>query len=142
MKGTFNGYDPELGQKFLAESGGFVIGRAKSSPKKSEAQAIEEYSREHRRAPDVQQLHDWMTSQPSAPESQEENEEDSKAERLAGQKKMMGRAVQNVQMQARSMGVALGALSANKILEMAASGKLPEMSSVEALRKMVKQMGG
>lgn len=75
MKGTFKGYDPELGKKFMEESNGLVIGRARSSPKKSEAevieaeaieveaieaQAIEEYSQEHGRAPDVQQLHDWI----------------------------------------------------------------------------------
>ena len=62
MANTFKGYDPELGQKFAAESNGLVIGRAKSSPQKSEAQSIEDYSREHGHAPDAQQLHDWMTS--------------------------------------------------------------------------------
>jgi hypothetical protein len=60
MKGTFKGYDPELGKKFSDESSGLVIGRAKSSQKKSEAQAIEEFSQEHGRAPDAQQLHDAM----------------------------------------------------------------------------------
>ena len=62
MKVTFKGYDPELGRKFAAESNGLVIGRAKSSPQKSKAQSIEDYSREHGHAPDAQQLHDWMTS--------------------------------------------------------------------------------
>jgi len=31
MKGTFKGYDPELGKKFLQESEGPVIGHAASS---------------------------------------------------------------------------------------------------------------
>ena len=68
MKVTSTGYDPELGRKFAAESNGLVIGRAKSSPQKSEAQSIEDYSREHGRAPDAQQLHDWMTSSAAQPE--------------------------------------------------------------------------
>ena len=69
MKVTFKGYDPELGRKFAAESNGLVIGRAKSPPQKSESQASEDYSREHRRAPDAQQLHDWMTSSAAQPET-------------------------------------------------------------------------
>ena len=60
MKTTSLGYDPMLGKKFSDESSGLVIGRAASSPEKLEKQAIEDYSREHGRAPDVQQLHDWM----------------------------------------------------------------------------------
>ena len=67
MKGKSLGYDPELGKKFSEESSGLVIGRARSSPQKSEAQAIEDYSREHGRAPDAQQLHDWVRSGSARP---------------------------------------------------------------------------
>lgn len=70
MASTFKGYDPKLGRKFAEESNGLVIGRARSSPQKSEAQASEDYSREHGRAPDAQQLHDWMTSKEATPAQQ------------------------------------------------------------------------
>lgn len=72
MASTFKGYDPELGKKFSDESSGLVIGRAKSSPRKSEAQAIEEYSQEHGRAPDAQQLHDWMMSSSAQTETEQD----------------------------------------------------------------------
>lgn len=67
MKGISKGYDPELGKKFSAESNGLVIGRARSSPRKSEEQARLEYIAEHGRAPDAQQLHDAMLPMPGAP---------------------------------------------------------------------------
>ena len=67
MKVTFKGYDPELGKKFAQDSSGLVIGRARSSPPKSEAQSIEEFSEEHGYAPDEQQLHDWIQTFKEAP---------------------------------------------------------------------------
>ncbi len=73
MKGTFKGYDPELGKKFSDESSGLVIGRAKSSPRKSEAQVRQDWIEEHGRAPDAQQLHDEMlTSSSTTPGELEE----------------------------------------------------------------------
>ena len=38
MTNTFKGYDPDLGRKFAEESSGFVLERARSLPRKSEAQ--------------------------------------------------------------------------------------------------------
>lgn len=63
MKGTFKGYDPELGKKFSTESHGLVIGRATSSPRKSEAQLRLDWIAEHGREPDAQQLHDAQMAQ-------------------------------------------------------------------------------
>lgn len=65
MKGKSLGYDPTLGAKFAAESNGLVIGRARSSPKKSEAQVRQDWIEEHGQAPDAQQLHDAMLSAPT-----------------------------------------------------------------------------
>lgn len=67
MKGKSLGYDPTLGAKFAAESSGLVIGRARSSPKKSEAQVEQDWIEEHGRSPDAQQLHDAMMAASSAP---------------------------------------------------------------------------
>ena len=73
MKGIFKGYDLELGKKFSDESTELVIGRAASSPEKLENQAIDGYSREHGRAPDAQQLHDWMRTFSAAPAETEQD---------------------------------------------------------------------
>jgi hypothetical protein len=56
-----------------------VIGRARSLPKKSEEQATEEFSQEHGRAPDAQELHDAMTSTPNSPRAIVGEQEDSPA---------------------------------------------------------------
>jgi len=69
MKTTSLDYDPTLGAKFAAESKGLVIGRARSLPKKSEAQVEQDWIEEHGRAPDAQQLHDAMMAASSAPVS-------------------------------------------------------------------------
>lgn len=71
MKGTFKGYDPELGGKFSEESSGLVIGRAPSLPRKSEAQVKQDWIEEHGREPDAQQLHDAMLSTSSSPTPEE-----------------------------------------------------------------------
>lgn len=76
MASTFKGYDPELGRKFSEESNGLVIGRPRSSARKSEEQVIQEYVDEHGRAPDAQQLHDAMlASSPAQGATPEELEE-------------------------------------------------------------------
>ena len=62
MKTTSLGYDPDLGRKFARESNGLVIGRAKSSPRKSEAQVRQDWIEEYGREPDAQQLYDAMLS--------------------------------------------------------------------------------
>ena len=80
MKGKSLGYDPKLGAKFAAESNGLVIGRARSLPRKSEAQATQEYVEEHGRAPDAQQLHDAMMS-PSTSSNQMTEEQEERASR-------------------------------------------------------------
>lgn len=60
MKVTPMGYDPDLGRKFAQESSGLVIGSAKSSPQKSEAQVRQDWIEEHGREPDVRRMHDAM----------------------------------------------------------------------------------
>lgn len=67
MKGTFKGYDPELGKKFSEESSGFVIGFAPKSPQISEAQARHDWIGEHGRQPSAQELFDAMQEPSAAP---------------------------------------------------------------------------
>lgn len=64
MKTTLKGYDPDLGLKFAEESSGLIFGRARSLPRKSEAQVRQDWIEEHGREPDAQQLHDAMMSSP------------------------------------------------------------------------------
>ncbi|MFZ2387025.1 MAG: hypothetical protein WAW69_04395 [Polaromonas sp.] len=71
MKVTSLGYDPDLGRKFSVESSGLVIGRAKSLPRKSEAQVRQDWIEEHGREPDAQQLHDAMLSTSCSPTPEE-----------------------------------------------------------------------
>ena len=66
MASTFKGYDPDLGRKFSQESSGLVIGRARSVPKKSEAQVQQEWIEEHGQTPDAQQMHDAMLPGPTS----------------------------------------------------------------------------
>ena len=58
MKTTLKGYDSDLGRKFAEESSGLIFGRARSLPRKSEAQVSQDWIEEHGREPDAQQLHD------------------------------------------------------------------------------------
>ena len=69
---------------------------------------------------------------PNAPETEEA------AELRAGWQMMIGRAVQNVQFEARSKGLELGPISAIKIIEMADKGELEGFSSLESLRRLVR----
>ena len=63
---TSKGYDPELGKKFLEDSKGYVIGRAPSSPQRSDEQIKSDWLREHGTTPDAQQLHDAQLSPTSS----------------------------------------------------------------------------
>ena len=61
MKNKFRGYDPTLGEKFFQDSSGLVIGRAASSPKKSEPDnPLAKYQ-------DPQEAHDEAMPNPPAP---------------------------------------------------------------------------
>ncbi len=58
-------------------------------------------------------------------------------EELAGKKVRIGRAVQNVQLEARAKGKPIGSVSARQILEMADCGELEGIGSVETLRRFI-----
>lgn len=125
MKGTWKGFDPEIEKEYAQGSMGSVIGRVKSSPAASMPDGLS-----------AQEQQDWILAQrnrqsSSAPES----------EMLDGQRKLLGRAVQNVQMEARALGKSLGAVSARQILEMADRGELKELKSIEPLRQLAQKLG-
>ena len=96
MKGESKGFDPDLGRKFQQELTGSVIARARPLPN-----ASQQPKREMPLGLDAQQQHDWENGmmdeevRPSAPESQDETEEDAiRAEalrRLKARRLMQGR---------------------------------------------------
>lgn len=112
MKVKSLGYNPNLGKEFMERHGAsFVI----AQPAKS-APALTE-------------------------EQESSNQSEEEAEELADKRMMMGRVVQNVQLEARAKGKALGAISARQILEMADRGELDDIRSVESLRRYMKTSG-
>lgn len=62
-------------------------------------------------------------------------------EELAGKRMMLGRVVQNVQIEAGAKGKSIGAVSADQIFEMADRGELDGVKSVESLRHFLRKMG-
>lgn len=82
MKGTFKGYDPELGRKFAEEAGGLVMGFGRSSARKSEAQARHDWIGEHGRQPSEQELFDAMQEPGSAPPAANDPEQAPLSERF------------------------------------------------------------
>ena len=71
-----------------------------------------------------------------APKTQSEDDE-PKAEQLAGQKMVVGRAVQNFQIAMRAQGKPVGAISPKEILAMADRGEVEDLPAVQAIRKLL-----
>jgi hypothetical protein len=84
------------------------------------------------------QLFSRLGSQrPSKEDANEHEDEREEEEMRAGLKMLVGRAVQNVQREARQHGKELGPISPAEILEMVEKGELPDSDAVRYLRKLV-----
>ena len=85
------------------------------------------------------QLFSRLGSQrPSKEDANEHEDEIEEEEEIrAGLKMLVGRAVQNVQLEARQHGKELGPISPAQIVEMVEKGELPDSDAVRYLRKLV-----